>query len=55
MLHPETPGFAAVERLRAESVIKVDGEVVARDASPPEREVIAEGLTRALAQVKKGY
>lgn len=29
--------------------------VVARDASPPEREVIAEGLTRALAQVKKGY
>ena len=33
VLHPETPGFAAVERLRAESVIKVDGEVVARDAS----------------------
>jgi uncharacterized membrane protein len=29
--------------------------VVARDASPPEREVIADGLTRALAQVKKGY
>ena len=33
VLHPETPGFAAVERLRAESVIRVDGEVVARDAS----------------------
>ena len=32
-MHPETPGFAAVERLRAESVIRVDGEVVARDAS----------------------
>ena len=32
MLHPETPGFAAVERLRAESVIKIDGEVVARSA-----------------------
>jgi aspartyl-tRNA synthetase len=32
VLHPETPGFAIVERLRAESVIKVDGEVVARDA-----------------------
>ena len=30
VLHPETPGFAAVERLRAESVIKIDGEVVAR-------------------------
>ncbi|NEU12233.1 DUF2244 domain-containing protein [Methylobacterium sp. BTF04] len=29
--------------------------VVARDASPPEREVIAQGLTRALAQVKKGF
>lgn len=29
--------------------------VVARDASPPERAVVAEGLTRALAQVKKGY
>lgn len=28
---------------------------VARDASPPEREVIARGLTRALAQVKKGF
>ena len=33
VLHPETPGFDAVERLRAESVIKVDGEVVAREAS----------------------
>ena len=33
VLHPETPGFAAVERLRAESVIKVDGEVIARDAA----------------------
>ena len=29
--------------------------VVARDASPPERAIVAEGLTRALAQVKKGY
>ncbi|WP_292072801.1 aspartate--tRNA ligase [Brevundimonas sp. UBA7534] len=33
VLHPETPGFDAVERLRAESVIRVDGEVVARDAA----------------------
>jgi aspartyl-tRNA synthetase len=32
VLHPETPGFEAVERLRAESVIKIDGEVVARSA-----------------------
>jgi aspartyl-tRNA synthetase len=31
VLHPETPGFAAVERLRAESVIKIDGEVVGRE------------------------
>ncbi|HEX5775750.1 MAG TPA: aspartate--tRNA ligase [Caulobacteraceae bacterium] len=32
VLHPGTPGFATVEHLRAESVIKVDGEVVARTA-----------------------
>ncbi|HEX2560021.1 aspartate--tRNA ligase, partial [Phenylobacterium sp.] len=30
VLAPETPGFAAAEKLRAESVIKVDGEVVKR-------------------------
>jgi len=32
VLHPEAPGFAVVERLRAESVIRVDGEVVLREA-----------------------
>ena len=32
VLDPETPGFDLVERLRAESVIRVDGEVVARSA-----------------------
>ena len=32
VLGPTTPGFAALERLRAESVIRVDGEVVAREA-----------------------
>jgi aspartyl-tRNA synthetase len=30
VLHPGTPGFAIVEHLRAESVIRIDGEVVAR-------------------------
>jgi aspartyl-tRNA synthetase len=30
VLSPETPGFSLVERLRAESVIRIDGEVVAR-------------------------
>jgi aspartyl-tRNA synthetase len=30
VLHPGTPGFETVERLRAESVIRIDGEVVAR-------------------------
>jgi aspartyl-tRNA synthetase len=30
VLDPETPGFDLVERLRAESVIRIDGEVVAR-------------------------
>src|ERR1700712_5240056 len=32
VISPETPGFATIERLRAESVIRVDGEVVARSA-----------------------
>ena len=32
VISPETPGFDRVERLRAESVIRVDGEVVARSA-----------------------
>ncbi|MFN3523066.1 MAG: aspartate--tRNA ligase [Phenylobacterium sp.] len=30
VIDPETPGFNVIERLRAESVIRVDGEVVAR-------------------------
>lgn len=33
VLHPETPGFEIAERLRAESVIKIDGEVVLREGS----------------------
>ena len=32
VLGPTSPGFAAAERLRAESVIRVDGEVVARSS-----------------------
>lgn len=32
VLGPDTPGFARVEKLRAESVIRIDGEVVARSA-----------------------
>ena len=31
VLSPDTPGFALAERLRAESVIRVDGDVLARD------------------------
>ena len=30
--HPGAPGFDVLERLRAESVVKIDGEVVAREA-----------------------
>jgi len=30
VISPETPGFNVIERLRAESVIRIDGEVVAR-------------------------
>jgi aspartyl-tRNA synthetase len=33
VLSPSTPGFDLVERARTESVIRVDGEVVARDAA----------------------
>ncbi|RZJ95565.1 MAG: aspartate--tRNA ligase, partial [Brevundimonas sp.] len=33
VLHPSTPGFEIVERLRAESVIRIDGEAVLRDVS----------------------
>ena len=33
VLHPETPGFERVERVRAESVIRVDGEVVLREGA----------------------
>jgi aspartyl-tRNA synthetase len=32
VLSPETPGFDLAERLRAESVIRIDGQVVARSA-----------------------
>ncbi|MBS0363758.1 MAG: aspartate--tRNA ligase [Proteobacteria bacterium] len=32
VMSPETPGFSTVEHLRAESVIRIDGEVVARSA-----------------------
>ncbi|HZC17779.1 MAG TPA: aspartate--tRNA ligase [Caulobacteraceae bacterium] len=32
VLSPETPGFAVAERLRAESVIRIDGQVLARSA-----------------------
>ena len=32
VVSPETPGFSIIERLRAESVIRIDGEVVARSA-----------------------
>jgi aspartyl-tRNA synthetase len=32
VISPETPGFNVIERLRAESVIRVDGDVVARSA-----------------------
>jgi aspartyl-tRNA synthetase len=34
VLSPGTPGFDVVEHLRAESVIRVDGEVVARSGRP---------------------
>jgi aspartyl-tRNA synthetase len=47
VLHPGTPGFEIVERLRAESVIRIDGEVVAR--SP---ETINTGLPTGEVEVQ---
>ncbi len=32
VIHPGTPGFEALDGARAESVVRIDGEVVARDA-----------------------
>ena len=37
VLHPSTPGFEIVERLRAESVIRIDGEAVRRDGTRKSR------------------
>ena len=47
VLDPAAPGFAAVERLRAESVIRIDGEVVARSA-----ETINAGLATGEVEVR---
>src|ERR1700761_9754295 len=33
VLHPDTPGFAIAERARAETTVRIDGEVVKRDAA----------------------
>jgi aspartyl-tRNA synthetase len=32
--HPGAPGFADLERVRAESVVRIDGTVVARPSTP---------------------
>ncbi len=39
VLHPDTPGFASAERVRAESVVRVEGEVVARSPETINREL----------------
>jgi aspartyl-tRNA synthetase len=47
VLSPETPGFELLERTRAESVIRVDGEVVSRSA-----ETINPGLPTGQIEVR---
>jgi aspartyl-tRNA synthetase len=47
VLDPDTPGFELVERLRAESVITVDGQVVARAA-----EVVNPNLATGAIEVR---
>ena len=47
VFHPETPGFEVVERVRAESVIRIDGEVV--DFLVTERSRVAGQRLRDLA------
>jgi aspartyl-tRNA synthetase len=49
VLDPETPGFALCERLRAESVIRVDGQVVARTG-----ETVNPGLPTGEIEVRVG-
>ena len=52
VLGPDTPGFAAVERLRAESVIRVDGEVVARSADTINANLPTGGIEVRVAAVE---
>jgi len=47
VLDPETPGFEVVERLRAESVIRIDGQVLARSV-----ETVNPGLPTGQIEVR---
>ena len=47
VLSPETPGFGLVERVRAESVIRVDGQVLARSA-----ETVNPGLPTGAVEIR---
>ncbi|MCB2098280.1 MAG: aspartate--tRNA ligase, partial [Parvularculaceae bacterium] len=52
VVEPESPSFAAIERLRAESVIRIDGKVVARTPETVNENLPTGGIEVRIAEVE---